>query len=146
MLFTTAGTRLFIADPRVQAAGEWVEIAETEAFGLLGSEWQMDEVDLAHMGDGDKGGEIFQAKRSIRRLPMQVVLGNDPADPGVLLLWKAHHSVSDFRFRLLFPDGVTARYWLGVVTAMREVFDTANSVMRLQADILPTTQITDSEA
>lgn len=146
MLFTTAGTRLFIADPRVQSAGEWVEIAETEAFGLLGSEWEMSEADLACINDGDKGGEIYQAKRSIRRLPMQVVLGNDPSDPGVLLLWNAHHSVSDFRFKLLFPDGATARYWLGVVTAMREVFDTANSLMRVQADILPTTQITDREA
>lgn len=142
MLFVTAGTRLFIADqstPPVPAAA-WVEIAEPEAFGFLGSEWVMTEVEIAHMNSIDEGNEMIQAKRSLRRLPMQVVLGNDPADPGQQMLWRAHYVTRDFQFRLLFPDGVNARQWSGVVTGMDEVFDAANSVMRLQAAILPTSK------
>ncbi|WP_042246317.1 hypothetical protein [Paracoccus sp. PAMC 22219] len=143
MLFATAGTRLFIADREglPVPAEAWVEIAETEAVGFLGSEWTMAEADIAHLNSGDAGGEIIQAKQSIRRLPMQIVMGNDPTDPGQLLLWKAHYSTRDFQFRLVFPDGVNARQWPGLVTSMSEVFDAANNVMRLQADILPTSQI-----
>lgn len=148
MLFATAGTRMFIADwgTGPVPADEWVEIAEPEAFGFLGSEWTMAEADIAHLGSGDAGGEILQAKQSLRRLPMQVVLGDDPTDPGQILLWRAHYSTKDFQFRLLFPDGVTSRQWPGVVTAMSEVFDTANSIMRLQASILPTSQIINTGA
>lgn len=148
MLYPTAGTRLFMSDEIYLGISDnlsWVEIMETEALGFLGTQWEMDEVDLASMDDGDAGGEIMQAKRSLRRLPMQVLLGNDPTDPGQLLLWKAHGSTADFHFRLLFPDGVTSRRWMGLVTAMAEVFDAANSVMRLQADILPTTKAVRSD-
>ncbi|KIX18484.1 hypothetical protein [Paracoccus sp. 228] len=144
MLFATAGTRLFIADRDTTPvpAGAWVEIAETEAVGFLGSQWNMAEAEIAYMGAPDVEMEVVQHKRSIRRLPMQVVMGNDPTDPGQRLLWAAHYSTRDFQFRLAFPDGTNARQWPGLVTAMSEVFDTANNVMRLQADILPTAQPT----
>lgn len=149
MLYPTAGARLFIADemnPGITGApsGPWVEILETEALGFLGSEWSMAEWDNSYIGMGDQGGEIVQEKQAIRRLPMQVVLGNDPSDPGQQLLWRAHHSTAKFHFRLLFADGVTERTWRGLVTAMTEVFDAANSVMRLQAAILPTIRVTRS--
>ncbi|MDS9467942.1 hypothetical protein RGQ15_10230 [Paracoccus sp. MBLB3053] len=151
MLYPTAGTRFFIADapalePGALPASGWVEIGETEALGLVGIEWEMAEADLAHMAGG-AGNVIAHAKQSRRTLPMQIILGNDPEDVGQILLWQAAHAVEHYPFRLLMPDGVRSRSWFALVTAISEVFDAANSVMKLQVDLQPHhAPITRSEA
>lgn len=146
MLYPTAGSRLHIADapaqmPGVLPASGWVEIGETEALGMLGVEW--DAIDATHMEAADGAEELI--KGVMRRPPMQIVLGNDPGDAGQAVLWGASRSRSYFPFRLVFQDGTRWRAWFGLVVGLSEVFDTANSIMKLQADILPGGRIFRSE-
>ena len=143
MLYPTAGSRLYIADaPALEwgpfpAAG-WVEIGETEAIGLLGSEFDL--VDATYLRSDGYAGEMVM-KGVERRPEMPVIMGNDPEDPGQLLLLKALRSSESFPFRLVLPDGVTMRHWFALVFRLGEVFDTANSVMKLQVDLKPTSAI-----
>ncbi|QRZ15397.1 hypothetical protein JWJ88_13660 [Paracoccus methylovorus] len=149
MLYPTAGARLYIADAPARGAGGvlpvagWVEIGETEALGLLGVQWGVASTDLAtEEYDGPDGYLVeYSVKTALRQSPMQIVLGNDPSDPGQVLLWTAARSTNHYPFRLVLPDGVSSRAWFGLVTALVEVFDSANSVMKLQADVLPATPI-----
>lgn len=142
MLYPTAGSRLFIADYPVDQGGTipvsgWVEIGETEAIGMLGSEWDVEAADVVR--DCASGDVMeFAAKGVERRPEMPIIMGNDPTDPGQLLLWKAARSRDSFPFRLVFPDGVTVRSWFALVIRIGEVFDAANSIMKLQADLKPT--------
>lgn len=150
MLHVTSGSRLFIADspkedlqPEVSAlpGAGWVEVSELEAIGLLGGEWETSEAELSSLSDDRLGGGFLVAKRARRALPMQLVLGLDPENAGQLLLWEAYRVTDAYPFRLLFPDGVTSRGWWGLVTAISEVFDAANSVMRLQVEIRPCSDV-----
>lgn len=135
MLYPTAGSRLFIADP---LTAEPVEIGEVEAIGLLGSQWDVKTADVLEGCDADDHAIEVAVKSVERRPEMQVIMGNDPADPGQLLLWQAVRSLDSFAFRLALPDGVTKREWQALVIGLGEVFDTANSVMKLQVDLKPT--------
>ena len=149
MLYPVAGSRLFIADapadqPGAFPASGWVEIGETEALGLLGVEFDVETVDL--LDCGPEGGSEYALKGVRRRPEMQIVLGNDPLDPGQALLWAASRSRDSYPFRLVFPDGVTTRQWFALVIRLGEVFDSANAVMKLQVDLKPTSDIQRSEA
>lgn len=115
----------------------WTEIGEVEALGTLGFEWSLDETEDHYIGDG--GGRAVFMKRTRRDLPMQIMLGNDPSDPGQQQLWQAAKAINAYCFRLVFPDGVTRREWFAYVMSISEVFDAANSVMRLQVDLQPVT-------
>ncbi|TJZ93848.1 hypothetical protein FA743_00810 [Paracoccus gahaiensis] len=146
MLFPVAGSRFFIADqpasspsgPVSVPAGAWVEIGETEAFGTLGGRYELHEANhIDPLGDG------YTAMKGVHSPDtMQIVMGLDPTDPGQLLLFNAYRSRDAFPFRLLFPDGVTDRQWFALVMSFGEVFDAANNVMRMQADLHPVTNIT----
>lgn len=146
MLFPVAGSRFFIANQPVEspsgpvtvAAGAWVEIGETEAFGNLGGRYEL--VDTHFMnGTPDEG---YAAMKGVHTPDtMQLVLGLDPTDPGQLLLFQAYRSSNAFPFRLLFPDGVTNRQWFALVMSFGEVFDAANNVMRMQADLHPVSNV-----
>ena len=138
MLYPTAGIRLYIADSPVETPGTlpasgWVEIGETEALGMLGVESET--IDVTSMGSAE--GVEEHIKGVMRRLPMQIVFGLDPEDAGQAILWQAARTRGHYPFRLVFPDGARWRAWFGLVVGISEVFDTANSIMKLQADILP---------
>nr|WP_111298637.1 hypothetical protein [Paracoccus saliphilus] len=142
MLFPVAGSRLFIADLEVPSHlppssvpdAEWVEVGEAEAFGMLGGRYDLEEAHF--MNDAPDGG--YSAIKGVYRpSAMQIVLGLDPADPGQALLFKAYRARDAYPFRLLFADGTTERRWFALVLAIGEVFDAANNVMRLQADLHP---------
>lgn len=143
MLYPTAGCRLFIADlpdtlPGDVAPGAWVEIGETEALGMLGVEWDLQDVTAMNCR-----GEAEEAvmKALMRRPPMPIILGNDPEDAGQAILWAASRSLEAFPFRLVFPDGAISRRWSALIIALFEVFDSANNVMKLQADLRPVSTI-----
>lgn len=148
MLYPVAGCRFFIADAPVPSwagdsvpAAAWVEIDGVEAFGLLGSEWQVETADVMNgCGPDDGPGEIA-VKGAERRPEIPLILGNDPTDPGQALIWEASRSRDAYPFRILFPDGTTWRSWYALVVRIGEVFDTANSVIRLQADLKPVSPI-----
>jgi hypothetical protein len=147
MLYTTSGSRIFIADSSTSEfqpgssglpVSGWIEVGELEALGLMGGTWELDEFDAGdHLAPANEDREIVSFKKSRRKLPIDLILGLDPFDAGQLLLWKAYGEPDSFAFRMLFPDGVTERKWWGLVTAISEVFDAANNVMRLQVSILP---------
>lgn len=146
MLYPTAGCRLFIANapsdvPGVVPASGWVEIGETEALGMLGVEWSMETFTGMSGCELDDGPEVEVEKGAMRRLPMQIILGDDPSDPGQLILIQAARSRAHYPFRLVFADGVTTRIWTALVIALAEVFDVANGVMKLQADLQPTSAV-----
>lgn len=152
MLFPVADSRLFVADtpsrtPGTIPATGWIEIGETEALGLLGVQWGMDSVDLAtEEYDGPDGYLVeYSVKTALRRPPMQIIMGNDPSDSGQSLLWAACRTTAHYPFRIVMPDGGSTREWTALVFGMTEVFDAANNVMRLQADLKPTSAIQGSE-
>ena len=148
MLYPTAGCRLYIANAPMPGNGGgalpsagWVEIGETEAIGLLGSQSDIETADVY-----SDGALVEHAVKSVRRRSeMPIIMANNPTDPGQLVLWTADQSEESYPFRLVFPDGVTSRSWWALVIGMGEVFDAANSVIKLQADIKPTSGITRSE-
>lgn len=143
MLYPVAGCRFFIA---AAPASPWVEIDGVEAFGLLGSEWSVETADILGNCDADENPVEWAMKGVLRRPEIPLILGNDPTDPGQALIWAASRSRDAFPFRILFPDGTTERSWQALVIRIGEVFDTANSVIRLQADLKPVSEITRSEA
>lgn len=148
MLYPVGGSRFFIADAPVASwaepgapAAAWVEIEGMEAFGLLGVEWAVVTADVMNGCGPDNGPGEFAAKSALRRPEIPMILGNDPTDPGQALLWAASRSRDSFPFRIVFPDGVTVRSWYALVIRIGEVFDTANSVIKLQADLKPTSAV-----
>lgn len=146
MLYPTSGSRLYIADAPTGPAGAipaggWVEIGETEALGLLGVQWLTDDLEVLDSCDDPFAPLITHtSKRARRAMPMQIVFGNDPADPGQVILWQAARSMDHYPFRLDFPDGGPRRSWLAQVMSIAEAFDAANGVVRLQAELMPSTR------
>lgn len=146
MLYPTAGSRIYIADAPAEIPGSvptsgWVEIGEAEALGILGVEWDI--VDATNLES--PGGAEELMKGLVRRPPMQIIFGQDPGDAGQAILWQASRAREHYPFRLVFPGGGRWRVWFGLVVGLSEVFDTANSIMKLQADILPSSQTIRSE-
>lgn len=141
MLYPVNGARIYIADAPADGWGEvlpvagWEEIGEAEALGMVGIEWEVTEAEVADCNTGT--AQIQTAKFAQRPSPMQIVLGNDPEDAGQVILWRAAASTASYPFQLITPDG-SVRSWWALVTSLLEVFDTANSVLKLQADLLPT--------
>ena len=144
MLYPTAGARLYIANAPADGAGAypgsgWVEIGEAEALGLLGLEWE-------HIETPDiEAPAIGSVKGAMRRQPMEIVMGNDPSDAGQALIWAASRSRESYPFRLVFPGGTITRQWFALVMGLSEVFDAANSIMKLQVVLQPTSDIQRSE-
>lgn len=128
MLVPTGGGRLFISELPVAS---WTEIAHVEALGSLGMSWNTETIDYISTEEVPFA-EVL--KTTPVPVVMQIVVGIDAADPGQIKLWQAVRSYDDFAFKLQFPGGLV-RAWRAKVTAFREVFDTANSVLRLQADL-----------
>lgn len=149
MLYPTAGSRFYIAEDPFYAGdavseSDWVEIGETEALGILGVVWDLEDVTALSCDGGPQVEEVV--KGTMRRPPMQIILGNDPTDAGQIMLWRASRSEDPFSFRLVFSDGGMRRSWSALVISLSEVFDVANGVMKLQADLKPTSEIRRSEA
>ncbi|MDQ7775541.1 MAG: hypothetical protein Q4615_06330 [Paracoccus aminovorans] len=144
MLYPTNGARLYIADAPADEVGAypgsgWVEIGETEALGLLGVEWE--QIDTADV----EANAVGVLKGVMIRQPMEILLGNDPTDAGQRLIWAASRSRQSYPFRLLFPGGSVTRRWFALVMSIGEVFDSANSVIKLQVALQPTSDILRSE-
>lgn len=140
MLYPTNGARFYVADMPTQWPGAlpglvWIEIGEVEALGSLGSEWGMAEAEVAGCGAADSA-VVMQAKQARRSLPMQILMGHDPGDEGQQVLRQAVLSEDHYPFRLVLPSG-EGRIWFALVVALSDVFDSANSVVKLQADLIP---------
>lgn len=140
MLYPTNGAKLYIADlpsdcPRAVPGASWVEIRETEALGSLGIEWDMSEAALVS-ADGSSN-YVMQMKQCRRARPMQILMGHDHEDGGQQILRQAAVAQDHYPFRLVLAEGGGSRTWFALVIALSDVFDTANSVVKLQADLMP---------
>lgn len=143
MLYPTAGSRIFIADdpsaPGSVPGGAWVEIGEPEAIGSVGGQWTQH--DMTHVES-----EMAETMKGIFSPGVvQIVFGLDPADAGQVLLRTAFRAEGDFAFRILLPGGTISRQWRALVVAMSEAFDSANAIIKLQADLQMTSETWRSE-
>jgi len=148
MLLSVGGARIFIGDDvgdamsspaEVSGAGhDWQEITAAESLGFLGISWE------THSFTPDDADPQFtvSVKTNMAGQAMQLILALDPEDPGQTRLSEALHSRSDYAFRLDFPDGINRRLWRASVISFSEVFDEANSVMKIQADLQINSPIT----
>jgi hypothetical protein len=138
MLFPTAGSRIYIADspaaPGSVPGGAWVEIGEAEAIGSVGGQWELhDETDCEDT--------ITRPFKGIQTPGVvQLVFGLDPADPGQVLLRDAFRSIDDFAFRIVLRGETISRQWRALVVSLSEVFDSANAIIKLQADLQMTSE------
>lgn len=142
MLYPTSGSRLFIANAPTGRAGVipasgWIEIGEVEALGLLGIAWTTEDIEIAEEPGLVLSLVNWTVKRARAAMPMQVIMGNDPSDPGQIILAQAARSMDHYPFRLDFPDAGPSRSWLAQVVSLADAFDAANGVVRLQADLAP---------
>lgn len=133
MLYPVAGTRVFIGGPVNETDRPWIEIGEVEAIGTVGVQWQTQET-VIYDCEEIRTVEIDKTARSASSF--QIVMGADGADPGQIMLWEAAASVWGYWFRFVLPSG-DIRIFGASVTALGEVFDSANTVIKLQADLLP---------
>jgi|GEM_PF-3018977 len=150
MLYPVNGSRLFVAnvpagDPGTVPPGEWLEINEAEALGVMGGTFDLE--DMTHAESPLFGGvHAYEfAKGMLSQSPIQIILGHDLGDPGQRVLVTAFRSYDSFPFRLVFSDGITSRRWSALVTGLNEVFDTANSIVKLQFDLMPVSAFARSE-
>lgn len=138
MLYPTAGSRIYIADspaaPGSVPGGAWVEIGEPEAIGSVGGQWSLhDQTDVED--------ELTQNMKGILSPGVvQLVFGLDPADPGQVLLRTAFRDTEDYPFRIVLPGGTISRQWRALVVGLSEVFDSANAIIKLQADLQMTSE------
>lgn len=150
MFSLVAGSALYIGEPQsmlpldralsVPLAQDWTAIAGGESFGVLGVAWET----YAFAPDSPDPEVTRTIKTNMAPQAMQLIFGQLPEDPGQVQLWDAARSQFDYGFRLDFGEG-QQRYWLGLVTGLGEVFDVADSVIKLQATIQVNSSIVKGE-
>lgn len=145
-IYATNGTKLFIggimtigdddlvaADFASQSAS-WVEIGETENFGSVG------DTSAEITFDGISANRTRRLKGTRNAGTMEVVCGIDYDDPGQIAVHAAEKQIHDYAFRMVLndaPQGGTPseRLFGAKVASVAEAFDSANSVMKLNATL-----------
>ena len=147
MIFTTAGARLYIgpalaakssdferSDFPAAGSADWVEIDETESLGSAGDT----STEVAF--DGINSARTRRLKGTRNAGTMEIVCGLDPNDPGQQAVIAAERVKFDFAFRLVLDDAEpggtpSERLFVAQVGSVAEAFDTANTVMKLNATL-----------
>jgi hypothetical protein len=143
-IFATAGSKIFIGGPKVAESGafdvsdfagqSWQEIGWAEAIGEFGDE--SSEITFDAIGEGRT-----QKLKGIRNAgTMAARFGISSDDLGQIALRAAEAVPNDFAFRVDFNDAPVGgspshRYFVAKVMSAREVLDTANNVVRLNASL-----------
>lgn len=143
-IYKTAGTRLYIGGPLAAKSSDfeeadfasqaWVEIDETEGLGSAG------DTSAEITFDGINSSRTRRLKGTKNAGTMDVVCGLDPADPGQIALIAAERTNRDYAFRLVLDDAPVGgspseRMFVAQVGSAAEQYDTANSVMKLNASL-----------
>lgn len=145
-IFATTKSKLFIGAPLAQKNGDFiaaeftaalaaaVEIAPLEGLGQLGDTSESIPFDAINDGRRKKLKGIRDAGT------MEVVIGADYNNPGVLALLAAEKTPHDYAFRIVLnnaPPGGTPgeRLFIAQVMSVAEVFDTANNVVKINASL-----------
>lgn len=144
MIFATNGARLYIggdiADPGVDLTEAtfntitWTEIGEVENLGTVGDVSAEIPIDIIGRS------RTVRLKGTRNAGTLEVVCGIDYSDPGQIALLAAEQEIHDFAFRIVLNDAPAGgtpseRLFIAKVGSAAEAFDTANSVMRLNASL-----------
>ena len=110
----------------------WVEVGETEGLGSVGDT----STEITFDGIADQRTRRLKGTRNAGS--MDVVCGIDYADPGQTALLEAEKAPHDYAFRLVLNDAPAGgtpseRLFIAKVGSVAEAYDTANSVMKLNA-------------
>ncbi|WP_114966812.1 hypothetical protein [Alkalilacustris brevis] len=144
MIFATAGSKLYIGGVKSMQSADFIESDfDSESWEEIGG--------LESLGTlGDASEEITQdiiSEARTKRLkgtrsspPMEVIAAIDYDDDGQLALIAAEKAPHDYAFRVVFndapPDGTPSeRLFIAKVASATEAYDTANSVMKLNASL-----------
>jgi hypothetical protein len=140
-IFATAGAELYIGSTSGTFASQaWVQIKHVEGLGTLGdtsSEITFDSIDEIR---------TTRLKGTRNAGTMEVVCGIDSDDAGQLALIAAEKTPHNYAFRVVLndaPPGGTPserRFW-AAVGAVTEAYDTANSVVKLNASLWVNSEI-----
>jgi hypothetical protein len=145
-VYATNGARIYIggaldtkSDPFVQAdfsgqSAEWVEIGETENLGSVGD--TSSEITF----DGINTQRTRRLKGTRNAGSMDLVMGIDYEDAGQKALIAAEKTPQDYAFRIVLNDAPAGgtpseRMFVAKVASVAEAYDSANSVMKLNASL-----------
>lgn len=129
-LFSTSGSRLFIAPERVMGSDlGWTEVKSVVGLGRIAGTWKTTEYDVpSQYISGEAETVVEKAVRPVRE--MQVAVATDIEDEGQEMLLAAYDSTERFAFRIDLSDG-SGRRFLALVTGMEDAFDEANTLMTM---------------
>ncbi|WP_103172886.1 hypothetical protein [Paracoccus sp. SY] len=143
-IYATNGARLYIggaldtkSDPFVEAdfSGQaWEEIGETENLGTVGDT----SAEIAF--DSIPAQRTRRLKGTRNAGSMDLVMGIDYEDAGQQALIAAEKTPHDYAFRIVLNDAPAGgtpseRMFVAKVASVAEAYDTANSVMKLNASL-----------
>ena len=146
-LHPVAGSKLYIGGVLADKATDfveadftsqtWVAIDGWEQMGAIGDTAQIITTSLVN-----RGRDIKQ-KGTRNAGSMQNVFAIVPSDPGQIALIAAEKTVSNYAFKIEFPDKPATgsaptpsqRLFVGLVTSAQEAGGEANTVMKLNATI-----------
>lgn len=143
-IFATSGSKIFIGGPLNAESGNmdasdfssqsWTEIGWAEAIGEFGDE--SSEITFDAIGEGRT-----QKLKGVRNAgTMAARFGISSDDLGQIALRFAETVPNDFAFQVQFNDAPVGgrpsfRFFCAKVMSAREVLDTANNVVRLNASL-----------
>lgn len=143
-IYATNGAKLYIGGPLAAKSTDfiltdfnsqtWVEIGETEGLGSVGDS----SAEIAFEGISSKRDRRLKGTRNAGT--MEIVCGLDYGDAGQVALVAAEKAKGDYAFKLVLNDAPAGgdsseRYFVAAVGSAVEAFDSANSVMKLQASL-----------
>lgn len=143
-IYATNGAKLYIGGVLAQKSDDfvegdftsqnWVEIHEIEGLGSVGdsaTEISFDSIDSSR---------TRRLKGTRNAGSMDVVCGIDYADDGQIALLAAEKTPHDYAFKLVLNDAPangtpSERRFIAKVGSVAEAYDSANSVMKLNASL-----------
>lgn len=143
-IYATNGARLYIGAPLAAKSTDfvegdfdsqtWVEIGETENLGTVGD--TSSEITF----DGINTQRTRRLKGTRNAGSMDVIMGIDYDDAGQQALIAAEKTPHDYAFRIVLNDAPASgspseRLFVAKVGSVAEAFDSANSVMKLNASL-----------
>jgi len=144
-IFATAGSKIYIGgvlDAKLVdfvigdfSGQSWVEIGWAEAIGEFGDESS----EITFDAIGQQRTQKLKGSRNAGTMAAR--FGVDTEDPGQIAVRAAELGPQDYAFRVDFNDANTQsgtpsqRYFVGKIMSAREVLDTSNNVVRLNASI-----------